>query len=422
MAVSCCMTTRKHVAISFVDQAILSAANFLVGIVLIKYVTKTDYGLYVLAYAIILFIVGLQNALITTQMTVLAPFKAKDEQDTFCYSLCVGQYFLYAPAAGIATILLLAFHHVDVISSEQCHLVGIVLIVTVGVLFREFCRSFFFLKSQSRNVLTMDIVFVATTFIGLLLGWLSYPEQLHIIAICVFGFASLASGLVAMDLGGISVKVDIRQSMASLKEAFAHGRWALGGIVLSLIQGQSYIYLLTAMSGPTRVAEVNAARLFLAPLSLLHMSFARVLLPKWSFMRQNGETERIIRMAKQAQRLLITIIVVFIAAILFAKDQLVGTLLTKDYTNIDIFILLWGVLSVVQTLRSSDSWILQAFHQFKQLTLANILSAVAALAIGALLLKIYGPEGTIVGMIVAEAILVFSLAKAIKNVLRESSH
>jgi O-antigen/teichoic acid export membrane protein len=176
------------------------------------------------------------------------------------------------------------------------------------------------------------------------------------------------------------------------------------------------------MSGPTRVAEVNAARLFLAPLSLLHMSFARVLLPKWSFMRQNGETARIIRMAKQAQRLLIAIIVVFIAAILLAKDQLVGTLFTKDYNNIDIFILLWGVLSVVQTLRSSDSWILQAFHQFKKLTLANILSAFTALAIGALLLKIYGPEGTIVGMIVAEGILLFSLAKAIKNVLRESSH
>ncbi|MEK7351588.1 MAG: hypothetical protein AAB177_12005, partial [Nitrospirota bacterium] len=228
------MTTRKHVAISFVDQAILSAANFLVGIVLIKYVAKTDYGMYVLAYTIILFIVGLQNALITTQMTVLAPFKAKDEQDAFCYSLCVGQYFLYAPAAGIAVIIILALHRVDAISSEQYQLAGIILIVTVGVLFREFCRSLFFLKSQSRNVLIIDIVFVATTFVGLLLGWLSYREQLHIVAICLFGLASLVSGLAAMALGGMSLKVDMQQSLASLKEAFANGRWALGGIVLSL--------------------------------------------------------------------------------------------------------------------------------------------------------------------------------------------
>lgn len=415
------MTVRKQVAISFIDQAILSAANFLVGIVLVKFVAKADYGLYVLAYTIILFIVGLQNALITTQMTVLAPSKPKDEQDGFCNSLCIGQYFLYVPAAIVAVIVILALYHMGTLSNEQCYFAGTILIVTLGVLFREFYRSFFFLKSQPSNVLIIDLVFVATTSIGLLLGWLTYRDQLHIIALYLFGLASLASGLAAMALGGFSMEVNIRKSMASLKEAFAHGRWALGGILLSLIQGQSYVYLLTAMSGTARLAEVNAARLFLAPLSLLHMSFARVLLPKWSFMRRNGESAGIVRMARKAQILLIAIIVVYIATILLAQDRLIDAMFPQDYQNIGIFILMWGVLSVVQTLRSSDSWILQAFHQFKKLTLANVFSAVTALTLGATLIKLYGPTGSIVAMIVAEAILVFTLAKVVKDVLKKSS-
>jgi O-antigen/teichoic acid export membrane protein len=416
------MTVRKQVAISFIDQAILSAANFLIGIVLIKSVTKTDYGLYVLAYTIILFVVGLQNALITTQMTVLAPSKSRDKQDGFCNSLCIGQYILYVPAAIVAIIIILTLHRVEVISDEQRNLAATIIIVTVGVLFREFYRSFFFLKSQPRNVLIIDVVFVATTATGLLLGWLACREQLHIVALYLFGLASLASGLAAMALGRLSIEIDIRLSLASLKEAFANGRWALGGILLSLIQGQSYVYLLTAMSGPARVAEANAARLFLAPLSLLHMSFARVLLPKWSFMRQNGENAGIIRMAKKAQILLIAIIVIYISIVLFAKDRLIDTLFAKDYQNIGTIILLWGVLSIVQTLRSSDSWILQAFHQFKRLTLANVMSAIAALIIGAALIELYGPAGSIIGMIVAEAILVFTLAKALKDVIRKNPH
>jgi O-antigen/teichoic acid export membrane protein len=80
------------------------------------------------------------------------------------------------------------------------------------------------------------------------------------------------------------------------------------------------------------------------------------------------------------------------------------------------------VLSIVQTLRSSDSWILQAFHQFKRLTLANVMSAIAALIIGAALIELYGPAGSIIGMIVAEAILVFTLAKALKDVIRKNPH
>lgn len=416
------MTVRKQVAISFVDQAILSAANFFIGIALVKFVAKADYGLYVLAYAIILFVVGLQNALITTQMTVLAPSKPMDEQDGFCNSLCIGQYFLYVPAAILAAISILALYYVGAISIEQCHFVSTILIVTLGVLLREFYRSFFFLKSQPSNVLIIDIVFIITTYIGLLLGWLAYRDQLHIIAIYLLGLASLASGVTAMVLGRISIEINIRKSWASLKEAFAHGRWALGGILLSLIQGQSYVYLLTAMSGTARLAEVNAARLFVAPLSLLHMSFARVLLPKWSFMRRNGESAGIVRMARKAQILLITIIVAYIATILLAEKRLIDAMFSQDYQNIGIFILMWGVLSIVQTLRSSDSWILQAFHQFKKLTLANILSAVTALTLGAILIKLYGPTGSIAAMIVAEAILVFTLAKVVKDVLKKSSH
>lgn len=416
------MTVRKQVVISFLDQAMLSAANFMVGIVLIKFVTKVDYGLYVLAYTIILFIVGLQNALITTQMTVLAPTKPKHEQDEFCNSLCMGQYLLYVPAAIIAIIVIIALHYIDAIGDEQRQLAATILMVTMGVLFREFYRSFFFLKSQSGNVLVIDIVFVATTCVGLLVGWLTYRDQLHIIALYTFGLASLASGFVAIARGKFSITFDMQRSLTSLKESFAHGRWALGGIVLSLIQGQSYVYLLSFMSGSARVAEVSAARLFLAPLSLLHMSFSRVLLPKWSFMRQNGETAGIVRMAKKTQILLVAIIVVYIAVVLLAKDNLIDTLFVNDYRNIGLFILLWGVLSVVQTLRSSDSWILQAFHQFKKLTQASVWSTIAALTIGTVMISLYGPAGSLIGMIVAESILVFTLAKTLKNVLRNNTH
>ena len=76
------------------DQVVIALANFGVGLLLIKIATKPEFGLYGLSIAAILYLIGLANALITTQMIVLAPtFGGKE--DEFCYGLLKTQQILY---------------------------------------------------------------------------------------------------------------------------------------------------------------------------------------------------------------------------------------------------------------------------------------------------------------------------------------
>ena len=98
---------RKDVVYGFADQALLSLTNFMLGIFLVKHVTKEEYGLYVIGNAIVLFVVGLANGLITTQMTVLAPSKNESEKDVYCANMLHAQNLILLPSVVISYIAIL---------------------------------------------------------------------------------------------------------------------------------------------------------------------------------------------------------------------------------------------------------------------------------------------------------------------------
>src|SRR3990172_5775125 len=152
--------------ISLIDQAILSLANFLVGVFLIQNTSKDDYGLYVLAYAIILYLVSTQNAVITTQMTVLAPQKSHGSGERFCGALAVSQYLIIIPLGMLAFVLAMFAEKAGWLSPAESHLITAIAAATLGVLLREFARSLFFLRLRPVTVLALDVVQVLLLFGG----------------------------------------------------------------------------------------------------------------------------------------------------------------------------------------------------------------------------------------------------------------
>ena len=79
--------------IAAIDQGMLSALNFIVQIILIKTLPKYEYGYYSVAFAIILYLVSLQNALINTPMVVLLAGKKEPKKKTISVLYIVGNIF-----------------------------------------------------------------------------------------------------------------------------------------------------------------------------------------------------------------------------------------------------------------------------------------------------------------------------------------
>jgi O-antigen/teichoic acid export membrane protein len=295
-------------------------------------------------------------------------------------------------------------------------------IALLGVVLREFFRSYFFLRLRPAAVLGLDIAFVGLLFSGLWLAVQMKFSSINLAALIMMGLASAIVGLAAVFMARKELPVRMADIRPALLESWQHGRWALGGVTVTWLQDQSYIYLLSAMVSTAETAEASAARLFLAPLTLLSAGFSRVLMPRWAYMAHEGKHQELIDMANRVKWILVSIVVAYVAVLLLVKDWLTPLLLTKAYTQTASLIALWGVLFALQAVRSNYSSQLQVFKRFRDITLSNTVTAIGVLLTGAILIKAYGVTGSMITMIIGEMALTILLIYRFKNVPKNISH
>lgn len=409
---------RKSVLISFLDQAILSLMNVSIGVFLIRNTSKDNYGLYVLAYSAILFVVSVQNALITNQMTVIAPRKGGDDRERFCASLASAQYLIFVPIVIGCLLVLGLIEHYKILNAAQLDLAFAVGVASLGVVLREFFRSLFFLKLKPQIVLLIDLIHVGLVFAGLLAARHFFPGNMHTFAILAVGIASAIAGVFGIVVAGIASEKYFSEMSASLSESWKHGKWALGGVIITWLQDQSYVYLLSLLAAPASTAEANAARLFLAPLALLNASIARTMMPRWSYLRHEGDFASLHKTARQAGMLVVSIVIIYVIFLLFFRDRITSIVLTQEYADTGVLITLWGCVFVAQSVRSNQSIVLQVLHKFRALTLLNGASAIIVILSSFVLIKRYGTEGSIIALFIGEVVLAVSMIWVLRRTMK----
>ena len=66
-------------SLAVLDQGLISGSNFLIGILLARWLAPEAYGAYALAFSIFLFLAGFHNALLLEPMSVFGPASYKDQ-------------------------------------------------------------------------------------------------------------------------------------------------------------------------------------------------------------------------------------------------------------------------------------------------------------------------------------------------------
>jgi O-antigen/teichoic acid export membrane protein len=74
-------------SLAVLDQCLFAGTNFLVNILLARWLSPEHYGAFVLAFSIFLFLSGFHNALILDPMSVLGPVHYKDRSREYLSSL-----------------------------------------------------------------------------------------------------------------------------------------------------------------------------------------------------------------------------------------------------------------------------------------------------------------------------------------------
>jgi len=407
---------KRNAIFALLDQALVSATNFLIGLFFVHYATKEDYGLYAIGFGIVSLAISFGAALITTPMTVLAPCKNLEDQRIYCSTMLTGQYVLMLPAALLSVIASWIGFYAGLFSLDIFCFCIAVTMATFGVLLLEFFRRYNYLRMEPKRVFWIDVRF-SFMMIGMLGALELYgKDSLYLWVILSYGIAAGLSGFYAYLSAGFMRLVVWSFVRQALSGAWQHGRWALGGVMITWIQNQSYAYFLAWLTGAASVAEANAGRLLLSPASMLGTSMMNIFMPRMVHLKADDKPEEAVRLGRRALGLLIIATIIYAGCVFFARDWLIHTVLTKEYSNVGPYIFAWTVVILFQAMRANSSALLQVFREFRAITVANALSALIVILSTGILITLFGVIGSIAALALGELILAVLLWRAFARV------
>lgn len=384
-----------------VDQAMLSAANFLVGVMLVRYAGDADYGYFVLAQSAILLLTGAQGSWINGPLAVIAPKKSEAERRHMVGAVEAVQskvlrwltaFALLVPAVGYALHLL---------TPEATMAVAATILACWAALLREYRRAVLQLYGRPHLVLVADLLYVLglTLTAGLAAAGAEPRMVFAVLSLAVGGAlgGKLADYFLAKDPGW-----QPGEAGPVFRELRRLGNWAMAGSVIFWTFGQGFNYVVAAQLGVAAVATLNAARLLMQPTFVLTMGVKQALLPMASrWLHEHGLSALLKRLT--AVVLVLTLLNgIYFALVWGVLDWLTNDFLRKNIPDRDMLVLLWGAYSMVNMVRDMYLSSMLALERFRILTWLTALTAVVALAVMWPAIHYLGLRGAIYGLMAGE--------------------
>lgn len=384
---------------SIADQAMLSAANFGVGLILIRYAAEAQYGYYILAFNTMMLLTTLQGTFIGTPMVIRLPGLDQAARRQWMGSLLRDQKWLGAAGGALALVVALAGWAMGLFDGESTLVVVAATGLVLAALYREYLRGILLMYHRPQQVLGADAIYVAVLLAGCALA-VRTP-------VAAAG-ALLAGTMAALACASVLRRVlanDIERGAAPgrLREIARMGFWAASGGVIYWLFNQGYNFLTAATLDLAAVAALAASRLTLMPINLLLAGMQKQLTPLASDWMHGMGARRTLRRLMLFSLALALFTLLYGAVIWLLRDWIFLDLMRKDFPQRDLLLVLWIGLFVLMVIREPIMMVPLLRQRFRALSAATLVCALIALAISYVGMLQLGPVGAVIGILTGEA-------------------
>ncbi|EGP46781.1 lipopolysaccharide biosynthesis protein [Achromobacter insuavis] len=384
---------------SIADQAMLSAANFGVGLILIRYAAEAQYGYYILAFNTMMLLTTLQGTFIGTPMVIRLPGLDQAARRQWMGSLLRDQKWLGAAGGALALVVALAGWAMGLFDGESTLVAVAAIGLVLAALYREYLRGILLMYHRPQQVLGADAIYVAVLLAGCALA-VRTP-------VAAAG-ALLAGTMAALACASVLRRVlanDIERGAAPgrLREIARMGFWAASGGVIYWLFNQGYNFLTAATLDLAAVAALAASRLTLMPINLLLAGMQKQLTPLASDWMHGMGARRTLRRLMLFSLALALFTLLYGAVIWLLRDWIFLDLMRKDFPQRDLLLVLWIGLFVLMVIREPIMMVPLLRQRFRALSAATLVCALIALAISYVGMLQLGPVGAVIGILTGEA-------------------
>lgn len=396
-------------------QAMLSAASFAVGLLLIRRASDGDYGAYVVVVGLIALALSLQNALVAPVLGLRMPHLDPLPRGALIGALQVAQARVLGGAGGVLLLAVCGLWALGRIAS------GTALWLLAGALAasmqlgREFFRRVLFGHGLALRVARHDAQYA----LGLVGGagavslWLGSGLRGERPMALSLGLAMvlLLAGIGLASAWRLARSARAHESWTArarprlwADEIAPLALWSGTGAVIQWVLSQGQLYLVAAVLDVSQVASIAAVRTLLMPANLLSAGIGSMMLPRTVSWLGRLDPDEVRRRVSVLALGVTGLSLAYAGLLWWGRDWVFLHVLHRSWPQGETLLLLWAATVLVTGARDQLAGLVAAQGRFRALTLLTLVCALAALAAGGWALARLGVIGALVGLLVGEGL------------------
>ncbi len=269
-----------RISLSLVDQALFSGANFMLNILLARWLVPEAYGAFAVAFSVLLFLAGLHGALIAEPMSVLGPSRFADGLRAY-----FGRLLWMHGGLTVGLSLVVAAAALLFLPSSRgmaLALWGVALSQPFTLLFWLLRRACY-LEAKAARAAQGSALYTAFLLAGLVL--LQANDRVSAFnAWLVVGAASLGASFLLYGLLKGTLRDDPAGALgptlrAVLDAHWRYGRWIVGASMAHSVSTVIFAPLVAAFLGLAQAGAFRAIQNLVSPLQQVVTALGTLLLP-----------------------------------------------------------------------------------------------------------------------------------------------
>jgi O-antigen/teichoic acid export membrane protein len=402
------------------DQAIFAGSNFVISILLARWLSAEQYGTFAVAFAVFLFLVNFHQALLLEPMLVFG---------SSVYRNCLRRYLKGLLAIHLGMSLLFVFgllvsaavaFRLGQADGLPGALVGLAF-STPTVLLLWLTKRTFYLKLSPAPSAAAALLYCALT-----MGGLAFVYKHHLLsplsAFLLMGLGGLGASfvLIAYLASRLTSTEDGPSVMDTWGRHWRYGRWALGANAMMWIPINAFYPLVSKFSGLAQAGELKALMNFASPMLQTCAALSSLMLPYAArVMAERGGTGVNV-ILKRMTLLCVACAVPYWIVLLVFKGPAFRMLYSGRYTEVAYLLPVVALASVAGSAFFGPSIVLRSLEAPRLVFAAVSISSGISVAIGVPLTRALGVAGAVWSIALSEALAFVAAVVLLRRKARRS--
>ena len=393
---------RTPLLLSVIDQGLVSGAHFGLNVVLARWVSPAEYGVFAITFSLFLLASGLHVALLLEPMNVLGAARPVSELGRYVGSLVQAHFVLTAPLSLLlAAAALVARNRNASLAGALAALAAALPFLLLQWLLRQACyvqtRPDLAVRGSLIYVVALAATFAVLAPVTGLLG----PLQA---AFPALGVASLAAAAALWRPLHVSLPTGGPLPRDLARAHWSYGRWIVAASVAHNAGNALYLPLVAAMLGLAASGTLKAVQNLALPLQQLLAALNLLALPALSRQRAAGGESR-------ARPAVLRLVLAYTGAaaaygalLVVGGERLLALLYGRSlYAGYGWSVALVAAAGVVSAAAQALGVGLRAMGRPHAVLWSKVAAALFLLAVGTLLLARHGLYGALLGVLLGSA-------------------